>query len=257
MAKAQEFEIALREIQIGSLKDRLQESWISHKRKSDDLAIYSTFCGPADALSLSVNVKDLAADFYFISNNPACLKKAGKLGWIPFHLDVGIYQDAVISSHQAKIAKAMPHLFEFLTEYERVFYLDDKFRFDSQFLAKLESAFAGAESPFIASHHAFLDKNIMFELAEAMGQPRYFLQRTQIVEFILGKLNEGYRLDMEKMYETGLIMRDLNHPEVREINEEWYQSIIECGIQCQISFNFIAQKYRTITSFDKRLLSFR
>ena len=222
---------------------------LSYEKKNHHLAVFSTFCGPARSMALSMPAKDIGVDFFFISNNEKCLKRASQLGWIPFFLEVGVYDDPIISAHQAKIAKALPHLFGFLKSYDKLFYMDDKFHFSAGIITALEKIEVKETFSFMVSYHRFLAKNILFELAEAMGQPRYFSQRQRSVTFITKKLEEGLQLNVENLYETGLILRNLRHPEVNVINEDWYQSILECGIECQISFDFIRRQALMIYLF--------
>jgi hypothetical protein len=135
--------------------------------------------------------------------------------------------------------------------------MDDKFRFDSKMLSAVEENLADGNGEFLTSYHRFLSGNVLFELVEAMGQARYFTQRKQTVEFIMRRLEQGDCLKLERMYETGLIMRKTAAAKVKKINEEWYQAILECGIECQISFNFIAQRYPEISGFDSKRLGFK
>lgn len=252
-----EFSLAMEEIQLDRLKAILNHELPSQEKKNSTIAFYSTFCGHERAMSLSVPVHAMPADFYFISNNPACLKIAQRLGWMPFHLKIGLFDDPLISTHQAKIAKALPHLFGFLLDHECSFYMDDKFKFGAELASAVAKIQSEAMSEFKVSQHRFLSGNVLFELAEAMGQTRYFEQRKQTVDFMIRRLNDGHHLKMEQMYETGLILRKTGAARVRQINEEWYQAILECGIECQISFNFIAQKYREITGFEGKRLGFK
>jgi hypothetical protein len=94
--------------------------------------------------------------------------------------------------------------------------------------------------------HPSLHGNILNEFAAAMIQPRYQAQRDQTVEYIDKKLHEGLKLKVEDLYWTSAILRNMRHPETIKINEDWYANILECGIECQISFDFIAQKYASI-----------
>lgn len=253
--KIRQFDRALEDIQLTRLRGLSEHFNLTYETKNHHLAVFSTFCGPTRSMSLSMPAKDIGVDFFFISNNEKCLKRASQLGWIPFFLDIGVYDDPIISAHQAKIAKALPHFFSFLQSYDKLFYMDDKFHFSSDFIRALDKIEVKTNYSFVVSYHRFLAKNILFELAEAMGQPRYFSQRERSVTFITRRLEEGLQLNVEHLYETGLILRNLRHPEVNTINEDWYQSILECGIECQLSFDFIAQKYSSIQGFDATLLN--
>ena len=45
----------------------------------------------------------------------------------------------------------------------------------------------------------------------------------------------------------------MKHKDINLINEKWYNHIKRCGIQCQISFNFISQKFDTIRTLPDDL----
>ena len=58
------------------------------------------------------------------------------------------------------------------------------------------------------------------------------------------KLREGYSLNVPMHYETGFIVRNQTDARVRRLNEAWYDEILRCGIQCQMSFFFVQQMFR-------------
>lgn len=212
---------------------------------------YTTFCGPKKALSLKADVSGIDGRFYFISNNDDCLSFAEKRGWVPCLLDTPVVPDSVLSASQAKIAKAMPHLFPFLAAHDYTFYFDDKKNLAP---AQAASAFAkfteDSDFSLKVARHPFLSNSVLAELAEAMGQGRYFSQRQEAVSFILSKMAEGDAVRDIDLFWTAYIFRNMNHPDTSAANSEWYRSINACGIECQISFDFVAQHYKSIKPFD-------
>lgn len=90
------------------------------------IAVYSTFCGTTKNLTFNGNKIDPAYPHYFISNNTDVLRYAETKDWNPIYLNKPVTDDPATSAMQAKIAKAMPHTFPELNDYQYTLYLDDK-----------------------------------------------------------------------------------------------------------------------------------
>jgi hypothetical protein len=123
---------------------------------------------------------------------------------------------------------------------------DDKVDFNVEKIFVFISSLKVNNNSIIIRNHPSKANNILSEFAEAMIQPRYQAQRDQTISYITNKIKSGYSLRTENLYWTSAILRNMSHPDTRKINEDWYSNILECGIECQISFDFIAQNYNTI-----------
>jgi hypothetical protein len=86
-------------------------------------------------------------------------------------------------------------------------------------------------------------KNVWEEFNESMKMEQYKNEKDKYIQYINKNLNNGLLAETENHYLTGFIIRDNNNPIVKEINKTWYDHILECGIECQISFSFIQQIY--------------
>ena len=233
-------------LEISSLNRLVSSKVVSSNPFTKELAIYSTYFGSSTNKTFNANRVAAGLDHYFISNNKDILSDVAKAGWIPIFLNLEISTNRVLSAQQAKIPKALPHLFPELTAYQFLFYVDDKIDFDVSTLQSLREMMSKNNSSLMVRAHPSLHGNILNEFAAAMIQPRYQAQRDQTVEYIDNKLHEGLTLKVEHLYWTSAILRNMAHPETVGINEDWYANILECGIECQISFDFIAQKYSSI-----------
>tara|TARA_R110000822_G_scaffold8704_16_gene34258 strand:+ start:5816 stop:6736 length:921 start_codon:yes stop_codon:yes gene_type:complete len=210
------------------------------------LAVYSVYFGSSANKTLGEVPVPTGVDHYFISNNQEVLRRAAALGWIPRLLDLEVSGNVILSAHQSKIPKALPHRFAFLKDYRYLLYLDDKIRLDSHAFTGLISVLESSGAPLALKRHPSLDSNILEEFGEAMLQVRYRAQSKQIITYVTEELGSGYRLDSGRLFVTGIILRDMTHPEVNNINELWYSHILRCGIECQIAFDFVAQRYPNI-----------
>jgi hypothetical protein len=102
--------------------------------------------------------------------------------------------------------------------------------------------------------HPSLTKNILNELAVAMIQPRYQAQRDQMVAYIDAQIKNGLQLRVEHLFWTSAILRNMRHVDTCLINEDWYKAILDCGIECQLTFDFVAQKYNSITLMPQTII---
>lgn len=214
--------------------------------KKYNLAIYTTFCGSWKYKTFKRLIVNNLYEHFFISNNQKVLKEVEKLGWKPLFLNEEINEDKTISAIQAKFAKAMPHKFSELKNYDYTFYIDDK---GIPSIPKIEKSIEylnNNNSSFGIRAHPWLQNNNLFEFAEAMDQPRYKKEWFKTVEYISSSIKNGYKLEGQ-MYWTSAILRNMNHPDINKINELWFDHILKCGANCQISFNFISQKFNSIS----------
>lgn len=210
-----------------------------------NLAVYSTFCGATQNKTFNSNPIDQSVPHFFISNNHEILKDAHAAGWTPIHLDEPVSADPVYSAWQAKYAKALPHLIKPLNDYDFTFYKDDKINFNLDLIKSFCKDAEQNDYSFMLRPHNFLFGNILYEFGEAMLQPRYKVLWDKTTEYLTEEIKNGLNLECQ-MYWTSAILRNMNHPDTQKINDMWMDHIGRCGIECQISFDVIAQEFSTI-----------
>jgi len=92
--------------------------------------------------------------------------------------------------------------------------------------------------PFVA--------NIEKEYDESMLQERYVREKEQYAKYINKNVNEGLSAKQDLFYQCGYIIYNLQHPETLNIQKTWKKHIGQCGINDQISFNFVAQQFNSV-----------
>jgi hypothetical protein len=215
-------------------------------RKNKKFAVYSTFFGISKAKTFNKTAIDPNFDHFFISNNHNVLKIATGMGWQSIYVDLPVSTNRILSAQQSKIPKALPHLFPTLKHYDTLLYIDDKLAFNASKMYKLSKTLVQNNQSVMLREHPSLTGNVLNELAVAMIQPRYQAQRDQIVAYIDDQIQTGSKLRVDHLFWTSAIIRNTKHAETNLINEDWYAAILDCGIECQIAFDFIAQKYKSI-----------
>lgn len=243
-------------LQLNALKPLLANTTAhnEHRNGTKEFAVYSMFFGNSNAKTFNKADIDHHFDHFFISNNPQILEMATNRGWHPIYLDLPVSANRVLSAQQSKIPKALPHLFPALNHYDSLLYVDDKISFSATKMYQLSQTLIQQNQALMIREHPSLTHNILNELAVAMIQPRYQAQRDQMVAYIDAQIKSGLQLRVEHLFWTSAILRNMRHSETYLINEDWYNAILDCGIECQITFDFVAQKYNSISLMPQAII---
>jgi hypothetical protein len=217
-----------------------------------DLAFYSTYCGSTENKTFNPQPVESAYPYFFISNNEEVLSESAKVGYSPIFLKMEVTSNPVLSAYQAKVAKVLPHLIEPLTKFDFLFYKDDKISINEEKIENSVRTLIETDSSTSIRPHPFMSGNILYEFGEAMLQTRYKLQWHQTVAYITEELKNGVQLTCQ-MYWTSAILRNMRHSDTAKINNLWWEHINRCGIECQISFDVIAQQFNSITLLPLQL----
>ncbi|MBE9640921.1 hypothetical protein [Salipiger mangrovisoli] len=209
--------------------------------QSTDMAIYSTYCGPLGSFTYDRNNRPERWPHYFVSNNPTVLEIVGDLGWKPIPLDLPISGNPVLSAHQAKVAKALPHLFPDLARHRFVTYLDDKRRIPHAELEGLRDTLVEKHGAMALRLSPHIRDNVLWEFTDSLFQDRYRAQSHQMLRYMLAQLEAGKTLETDRLFTTNFILRDMADPRTAALGERWYEDILSCGIDCQLPFAFLAQ----------------
>ncbi len=212
------------------------------------LAYYTVFSGvTGDIADVAPLLPSTVHHCYYFSDNHVALVKASKLGWRPIQLAGQPSKSKLGAAMKSKDLKARPHTSPYLIQYNYTVYMDTKRDVhDSSTLKLLEKL---PRDKFIAMRrHEFFTTPLTAwtEYEEAIKQNRYALQASQMADCIEQKLAEGYNDTAEVHYNTGYIVRDMRSSAVRHFNNDWFQHILDCGIECQVGMYFLRQKYDSI-----------
>lgn len=210
----------------------------------EKLAFYSCFYGNNTNYSFKIPpIPSLKYKCYFYTNNQTLIKMLEKTKWIPVFDNISISDDPIESCMASKRVKVLPHKYRELSKYDYLCYLDSK-------LGKINELFVECfiQKYFILNSHAlllrkhiFIGPNVWDEYNESMKQNRYLKYSENYKRYINKQLELGFSEKVDIHSQCGLLIRNMKHPEINNINETWYSHIEECGIQDQISFFFVKQ----------------
>ena len=119
--------------------------------------------------------------------------------------------------------------------------------FDNKFNVNLEGTLKSIKSynkniAIMLHKHPFVE-NIAKELTESKKQKRYARQEDRYVKYIDNNVNNGLSKHHYIHYQSGYLLYNIKHKQTANIQKIWQQHINDCGINCQITFNFVAQLF--------------
>jgi hypothetical protein len=212
-----------------------------------NLCFYTCFYGSDnnDAFNIPPIPSNKYKCFYY-TNNKLLLEKIKESKWIGIYDNI-ITQDDVIDSCMAgKKPKVLPHTYKDLNKYNYTCFYDSKFGLiDEIFVENMINKYLIEDDyALLLREHNNIKGNIFDEYNESMKQERYVMQKEQYITYINQQIDNGLNKITEKHAMCNVLIRNMKHPKIKDINNTWYKHIEECGIQDQLSFFFVKQIYK-------------
>lgn len=184
-------------------------------------------------------------DCYYFTNNPHIYNELEKTKYIRVFVDtIPIYNDWIKDTESTKELRSCPHRFEQLHKYKYVCWHDSKLNvFEDKVLAVIQILDSSNKVMAITKHpYSSRFTSVWDEYNLCMGTEKYGKQKDQYTTYIKNKIEEGFSENISIHYCLGF--RLLKQGDLcKEIGDFWYKNIKECGIEDQISFDFVVQKY--------------
>lgn len=219
-----------------------------------NLAFYTCFYGSENNLAFKIpNLPSNKYDYYYFTNNTTILDKIKGTKWIGIYDNKPVSNDIIESCMYGKYVKVLPNN-TLLQKYEYTCFLDSKLDkiSDTRIEYLIGTYMVNTDKALLLREHAFMkDSNIWSEYNESLRQERYKKQKDKMLKYIHDKLENGFKETISSNSQCGLLIRNMKHPIISEINKTWYLNIQEAGIQDQISFFFVKQVY------DKYIYDFK
>jgi hypothetical protein len=216
---------------------------------SYDLAFYAYYYYPDDSDNRYKKLPIINTTYkcYFFTNNYNFyneLKETAPIQWTIIYDDVKIETENE-GNMLGKYLKALPHKNNYLRKHDYLCYIDTTFPEINVSYVELiiDSCFIKKNLILALRTHDFIFNSVWFEFAASMTQKRYRDDRDKYYKYINDKINEGFKDTTTMHARTGYIIRNMKHKDVISLNEKWYEEIMKCGIQCQISFFFVKQLF--------------
>lgn len=210
----------------------------------NSFAFYTCYLGPDNTWSNMVHkAPSEQYNCYYFTNNTSTYSKAKDNGWIPILLNNPIENNDIKDCQHTKLLRCCPHLFDPLQKYDYLCYLDSKIWISNiSKIQDLQKILQDNEQLVIVlSRHPFNYKNSWDEFHEAMLQERYKTYEQQYIDYIEHQHRSGYK-DIPLRHCCGFSIRKQSDL-MKRIGERWYTHICRCGIEDQISWQFVIQDF--------------
>jgi hypothetical protein len=212
-----------------------------------NLAFYAYFYGSEENIAFKIpDLPSLKYKCYYYTNNKTMIEKLKDTKWIGIFDDKPTADDLIESNMVGKLIKSCPHKYDELKEYDYLCYMDSKLGKVNVSLVEefIQNYFIEQNYALMIRQHWYIKNNVWDEYNDSViNQYRYYLQSEQILNYINKQKNYGLREITEHHCACSLLIRNMKHEKIKELNETWYQHIQECGIQDQISFFFVKQLF--------------
>lgn len=183
---------------------------------------------------------------YFLTNNETMLQKLEATQWIPIKMDIPIENDNILDCRHTKTIRTCPHRIPELQNYDYLCWLDSKLAIEEDKILFLLKELERTGKKIVLSKHPYQFETVWGEYELAIGHAKYYAEKDSYRHYIENKLQSGYSERLPAHYCGGFTLRDMTDPRVLSFGEEWLDNIRQCGIEDQISLQFVHQNYADI-----------
>ena len=163
-------------------------------------------------------------------------------GWIKIWMDIPVYNDNVLDARNTKELRACPHRFEPINRHKYLCWFDCKLKVDNDKVVDLVRVLDTTDKCIVLNKHPHQYPNVWGEFEAAMGFEKYAVEREKAKAYLERKIAEKGSDLLSLHYASGFSIRK-SCERTKMFNEQWYADIQECGIECQISLQFIHPHY--------------
>jgi len=216
---------------------------------SYNLAFYTCFIGSNENDSFLIPpLPSYKYPCIYFTNNPEATKYIVGTGWKFVLLDIPITNHPILDCMNCKEIRSCPHRFDELKDFDYVCWFDTKLKVDEEKIETLIDELEKNNKSIVLSKHPYQFETVWGEYFEAIKYPRYVYESRKYHNYIESKIKENGTDKLNVHYCGGFSIRKLKDKDGRVIkyNEEWYQNILQCGIEDQISLQFVHQNYTDI-----------
>lgn len=180
--------------------------------------------------------------FYF-TNNTNIFNRLESTGWRRVWLDIPIYNDNNKDAMASKELRCCPERFTELQGYSYLCWIDSKIAFTSwdKFTVMLESLHTST-AVLAATAHPLPYKTVWDEYETAIQYEKYAKEKESYKRYIEEELTGGASPDKPQRICCGFRLMKMSDKR-RCLGETWLSHIHRCGIEDQISWQFVHQLF--------------
>jgi len=225
---------------ISSIKESFDEPMYK-------LAFYTCFYGDDENDAFKIPpVPSGVYDCYYYTNNLKLSEQLKNTQWKCIYDETQkVSSNSVVSAMQSKYLKTSPDKISHIQKYDYLCYFDSKKQVSTSFVEKcIKEYFINENYALILKQHDFVNGNVWNEYTESQKQERYQQEKHKYLNYIFKQISNGLNDETTTHCQTSILLRNMKHPKIVEINDTWNKHVQECGIECQISFHFIKEMFK-------------
>lgn len=182
-------------------------------------------------------------DCYFFTNNHQLAHKL-KDTWKIIFMEIPIHNCDVKDTMETKEIRCCPHRFDVLNQYEYLCWFDTKLAVYENKIEELMLELEKTDKIIVLTKHPYSDRfnSVWDEFNLSMAVPKYYSQKERYENYIRKQINLGFSEKINVHFCNGWSLKK-KCKKMEEYNELLYLHVQECGIEDQISLQFIQQKY--------------
>lgn len=211
------------------------------------LAYYTCYFGGNHSYSrLIPPIPSSKYDCFYFTNDIHIYNELENTSWKRvFCPNVPVHNCPIKDTMETKLLRTCPHKFDTLHNYEYLCWFDSKLQVYECKVEELITQLSANNDKVIAfSKHPYSDKfnSVWDEFNLAIGTDKYNAQKEQNIKYIESQIKAGFSEKINIHFCGGWNLRK-NCKKTEEFGELWHSHILECGIEDQISLQFVQQKY--------------
>lgn len=211
------------------------------------LAYYTCYFGGGSNYSrLIPPLPSIKYDCYYFTNDIDIYNQLKDTSWIVIYMnDIPIHNCEIKDTMESKKLRCCPHKFDVLNNYEYLCWFDSKLQvYENKVIELVEKLSNDPDKIIVLCKHPYSNtfNSVWDEFNLAIRTPKYNSQKDQNIKYIEMQINNGFSDKINIHFCGGWNIRKICK-KTEEFGELWYKHIQECGIEDQISLQFIQQKY--------------
>ncbi len=182
-------------------------------------------------------------DCYYFTNNRSIFDRLGPTGWKRVWLDLPIHNDNVRDAMTSKELRCCPERYPPLRGYEYLCWMDSKMKCTNmEHVRTMLETLASSDKIVAATHHPLPYKTVWDEYETAIKYEKYAREKDSYKRYIEEQLQKGADLNRPQRICCGFRIMKMNGRR-QLLGETWLDHIRQCGIEDQISWQFIHQMF--------------
>jgi hypothetical protein len=233
-----------------------QFKFVNFNKQNNKIAFYTCFYGGENNYSFIIPpLPSEYYDCYYFTNNKIIYDRLEKTKFIRvFVNDIPIYNCHNKETMSSKKLRCMPFDVNILQQYDYICWFDNKLHIYSDKVENIIYKLDDLDKSIVFSKHPYADKysTIWDEYNLAITCEKYAKEKEQYKNYITKNLKAHKELD--KLFLCGGFRIMKNNNVSKNFGINWYENILDCGIEDQISLYFVAQYYKEhllIVNYDE------